>query len=76
MKDYACNLALRCATVIFVPQITVPHKAPMVVYNIRFKPETIAELKRLAEAAGRSTHYVVRELVELWIEEQRKKGTR
>jgi hypothetical protein len=66
------HFVLRRATVLFVPQIK--QKTPMVVYNIRFKPETIAELKRLAEASGRSTHFIVRELVGLWIKEQRKKS--
>lgn len=65
------QFALRCATVLFVPQIK--EQTPMVVYNIRFKPEMIAELKRLSAAAGLSTHFVVRELVGLWIKEQRKK---
>ena len=49
---------------------------PMATMQIRMKPETIVALKREASKRSRTPVFIIRELVELWVKEQRKKGTR
>ena len=49
---------------------------PMATMQIRMKPETIADLKKEASKSSRTPVFIIRELVELWVKEQRKKGMR